>query len=79
MVVRKSNDLTAAETAKRSGLPVSTLHFYEAEGLIESWRTPSNHRRFNRSELHRFVDHQCCLVDRSVGGGVFDMGGSIKS
>ena len=39
--------------AHRSGVPVSTIHFYEAEGLIESWRTPANHRRYDRRELRR--------------------------
>ncbi len=49
----KPNDLTVGEMAERSGVPVSTLHFYEAEGLIESWRTPANHRRYDRRELRR--------------------------
>lgn len=39
--------------AQRAGVPVSTLHFYEAEGLIQSWRTPANHRRYDRRELRR--------------------------
>ncbi|MBT0956402.1 redox-sensitive transcriptional activator SoxR [Alphaproteobacteria bacterium KMM 3653] len=39
--------------AERAGVAVSTLHFYEAEGLIESWRTPANHRRYDRRELRR--------------------------
>ncbi len=47
------NDLSVGEMAKRAGVPVSTLHYYEAEGLIESWRTPANHRRYDRRELRR--------------------------
>ena len=49
----KPNDLSVGEMAERAGVPVSTLHFYEAEGLIESWRTPANHRRYDRRELRR--------------------------
>ena len=49
----KPNDLTVGEMAARAGVPVSTIHFYEAEGLIESWRTPANHRRYDRRELRR--------------------------
>ncbi len=41
------------EVAARSGVPVSTLHFYEAEGFIRSWRTAGNQRRFPREVLRR--------------------------
>ncbi|MGY9049162.1 hypothetical protein P775_12255 [Puniceibacterium antarcticum] len=47
------NDLSVGEMAKRAGVAVSTLHYYESEGLITSWRTPSNHRRYDRRELRR--------------------------
>ena len=49
----KPNDLSVGEMAARAGVPVSTIHFYESEGLIESWRTPANHRRYDRRELRR--------------------------
>jgi len=64
MAARISNDLTVGDTAKRAGVPVSTLHYYEEEGLIESWRTPANHRRFDRSELRRIA---IIRVAQSVG------------
>ncbi len=47
------SDLSVGEMARRAGVAVSTLHYYEAEGLIESWRTPANHRRFDRRQLRR--------------------------
>lgn len=50
--------------ARRAGVPVSTLHYYEAEGLIESWRTPANHRRYDRRELRRVA---IVRVAQSVG------------
>lgn len=34
--------LTVGEVAKRSGVPVSTVHFYESKGLIQSTRTQGN-------------------------------------
>lgn len=38
--------LTIGEVAKRSGVSVATIHFYEEKGLIRSWRTEGNQRRF---------------------------------
>jgi len=48
-----ANDLSVGDMARRAGVPVSTLHYYEAEGLIRSWRNAGNHRRFDRRELRR--------------------------
>lgn len=45
--------LTVGEVAKRSGITVSTLHFYEAKGLIRSLRTEGNQRRYPRGVLRR--------------------------
>lgn len=46
-------ELTVGEVARRSGVAVSTIHFYEAQGLIRSWRNPGNQRRFSRDVLRR--------------------------
>lgn len=45
--------LTVGELAARSGVAVSTIHFYEAKGLIASVRNAGNQRRFARAELRR--------------------------
>lgn len=50
-----SDFLTVGEVAARSGVAVSTLHFYEAKGLIHSVRNAGNHRRFPRAELRRIA------------------------
>jgi MerR family redox-sensitive transcriptional activator SoxR len=47
--------LTVGEVAERSGLPVSTIHFWEAKGLIRSERSQGNQRRFARAELRRIA------------------------
>lgn len=47
------SDLSVGELARRDGAHVSTLHCYEAEGLIEIWRNPANHRRYDRWEMRR--------------------------
>lgn len=46
-------ELTVGEVAARSGVTVSTLHFYEAKGLITSRRTSGNQRRYPRGVLRR--------------------------
>ena len=48
-----SPTLTVGEVAKRSGVLVSTLHFYEAKGLISSQRSEGNQRRYGRAVLRR--------------------------
>jgi MerR family redox-sensitive transcriptional activator SoxR len=47
--------LAVGEIAKRSGLRVSTIHFWESKGLIRSERSEGNQRRFARSELRRIA------------------------
>ncbi len=47
--------LTVGEVARRSGIAVSTVHFYEARGLIEGWRTEGNQRRYHRAVLRRIA------------------------
>jgi MerR family transcriptional regulator, redox-sensitive transcriptional activator SoxR len=45
--------LTVGQVAQRSGVAVSTLHFYESEGLISSSRNRGNQRRYPREVLRR--------------------------
>ena len=58
MIVRiRDSDalLTVGEAAQRSGLAVSTLHFYERRGLISSQRNAGNQRRYPRAVLRRIA------------------------
>lgn len=45
--------LSVGEIARRSGVTVATVHFYEGKGLIEGWRSEGNQRRFSRDVLRR--------------------------
>ncbi|WP_394061164.1 redox-sensitive transcriptional activator SoxR [Alcaligenes sp. WGS1538] len=49
-----SRALTVGEVARRSGVPVSTVHFYESKGLIASTRNSGNQRRFE-SVVLRYI------------------------
>lgn len=42
-----SRTLTVGEVAQRSGVAVSTIHFYESKGLITSTRSAGNQRRYS--------------------------------
>ncbi len=43
--------LSVGDVAKRSGVAISTLHYYESKGLISSLRTEGNQRRYTSSVL----------------------------
>ncbi|MCM2350569.1 MAG: redox-sensitive transcriptional activator SoxR [Bacteriovoracaceae bacterium] len=43
--------LSVGELSKRSGLPISTIHFYEEKGIISSFRNNGNQRQFPRESL----------------------------
>lgn len=47
--------LTIGELAKRSGVSVATIRFYEEKGLIWGTRTDGNQRRYQRVMLRRIA------------------------
>ena len=47
--------LTVGDVAERSGVAVSAIHFYERQGLVQSWRTEGNQRRYERDVLRRLA------------------------
>jgi MerR family redox-sensitive transcriptional activator SoxR len=51
MLVKEA--LSVGQVAKRCGIKVSTLHFYETKGLISSFRNTGNQRRYKREVLRR--------------------------
>ncbi len=62
--------LTPGEVARRSGVAVSALHFYEREGLIDSTRTAGNQRRYHRIlQLQKLRDD----LDGCIGCGCLSL------
>ena len=51
----RSAPLSVGEVAARSGVAVSTVHFYETKGLISGWRSAGNQRRYPRAVLRRIA------------------------
>ena len=48
-------ELSVGEAARRAGVSVSALHFYERKGLIRSLRTAGNQRRYAADVLRRIA------------------------
>ena len=51
--LRKNDLLTIGELARRTGLSVSAIRFYEDKKLVEPLRTGGNQRRFLRGDIRR--------------------------
>jgi MerR family redox-sensitive transcriptional activator SoxR len=65
------NDLIPIGTlAKRTGLAVSAIRFYEARGLVQAQRTSGNQRRFLRSDIRRL---SFILIAQRLGLGLDDI------
>lgn len=66
-----SKELSVSQVAARCGVAISTIHFYEAKGLIKSWRNSGNHRRYSRDVLRRVavikVAQQLGISLKSIG------------
>ena len=56
--------LTIGELARRTGLSVSAIRFYESRGLVGAIRTGGNQRRFLRSDIRRL---SFALIAQRVG------------
>ncbi len=68
--------LTPGEVAQRAEVRVSTLHFYEREGLIKSARTTGNQRRYHRDVLRRLA---FIRVSQKVGISLADIAEALAS
>ncbi|MFT6089660.1 redox-sensitive transcriptional activator SoxR [Sulfitobacter sp.] len=48
-----NDGLSIGALARRTGLAVSAIRYYETQGLIEPWRNAGGQRRFERADLRR--------------------------
>ena len=62
--------LTIGELARRTGLSVSAIRFYEARGLVSAIRTSGNQRRFLRSDIRRL---SFALIAQRLGLSLADI------
>ncbi len=68
--------LSVGEVARRSDVAVSTLHFYEAKGLIRSTRTRGNQRIYERDVLRRVA---FIKVAQRVGMKLTDIAAALST
>jgi len=68
--------LSVGEVAKRSGVPISTIHFYESKGLIIASRSAGNHRQYPAIVL-RYI--AIIRVAQSVGMSLEEIGETLRS
>lgn len=65
------NDLLPiGDLARRTGLAVSAIRFYEEKGLVQSLRTSGNQRRFLRSDIRRL---SFILIAQKLGLGLAEI------
>jgi MerR family transcriptional regulator, redox-sensitive transcriptional activator SoxR len=65
------NDLLPiGDLARRTGLAVSAIRFYEDKGLIAAFRTMGNQRRFFRSDIRRL---SFILIAQKLGLGLAEI------
>lgn len=71
------NDLIPIGTlARRTGLAVSAIRYYEDRGLITSVRTGGNQRRFLRSDIRRL---SFVLIAQKLGLGLAEIERELSS
>ena len=71
---RKTDLLTIGELARRTGLSVSAIRYYEARGLIRSLRTGGNQRRFARGDIRRL---SFVLIAQNLGLSLGEIEGEL--
>lgn len=71
-----AREFSVGDAAARSGVAVSTLHFYEAKGLIRSSRTSGNQRRYSGDVLRRIA---VIKVAQEVGISLAEIGTALAS
>lgn len=68
--------LTIGELARRTGLSVSAIRFYEARGLVTPVRTSGNQRRFPRADLRKLSFAQ---IAQQLGLSLAEIANELKT
>jgi len=72
--MRAADIITIGALARRTGVSVSALRFYEAKGLIQSFRNRGGQRRFLRSDSRRIA---FILISQQLGMNLAEIGEAL--
>jgi len=71
------NDLLPiGDLARRTGLSVSAIRFYESKGLVQALRSNGNQRRFLRSDIRRL---SFILIAQQLGLALSEIEGALAA
>lgn len=73
---RADDALSIGEVAERTGVAISALRFYEAEGLVASTRSSGGQRRFSREVLRRIA---FIRIAQQIGLSLDEIAGALAS
>ncbi len=70
-MAREPPTLTISDVARKTGIPVSTLRFYERElsGLFHIRKTAGGHRRYGEADVERFATVRRLTETEGLGLG----------
>lgn len=74
-VMQATDLLSIGDLARRTGLSVSAIRFYEEKGMIESLRTGGNQRRFLRRDIRRL---SFILIAQKLGLSLEEIAEQLK-
>lgn len=66
----RKDGLTIGQIAARTGLAVSAIRYYEAEGLISPWRNETGQRRFERADIRRL---SFIMISQGLGASIAEI------
>lgn len=74
-MLRADDVLPIGELARRTGLSISAIRFYEAKGLIAPRRSPGGQRRFLRADIRRL---SFILIVQQLGFSIREIKAALK-
>lgn len=72
--MHRNDLLSIGDLARRTGISISAIRFYEAKGLIEPMRSGGNQRKFFRSDIRRL---SFILIAQQIGLSISEIASEL--